>query len=87
MTLNELWEINSRRPWVAFLYREYLLGAKGKDFDTIRHWIEAFKRGEKTTIHINKHGVVEDGNHRLVAAKIAGIELMGCVSGLPLRWL
>ena len=50
------------------------MGAQGKDFDTIRFWIAEFKAGKTTTIIVNSNGIIEDGNHRLVAAKIAGIQ-------------
>jgi hypothetical protein len=74
----ELWEA-SYLPgrWCATLYDEFLSGSQGKDFDTIRFWIERFKAGENTTIQVSSDGYVCDGNHRLVAAKLAGLTEIG----------
>lgn len=75
LRVSDLWEANYvRGTWCAFLYDEFLKGGLGKDFDTIRFWIEEFKAGKQTRIEVSFTGTVVDGNHRLVAAKISGVE-------------
>ena len=76
--VSDLWSRNYRPgSWCAHLYDEYLKGGLGKDFDTIRFWVAEFHAGRQTTIVIDYGYMVEDGNHRLVAAKIAEIERIG----------
>ena len=74
----DLWKRNYLPgSWCAHLYDEFLKGGLGKDFDTISFWIGKFKAGKETSIIIDYGCMVEDGNHRLVAAKIVGIEQIG----------
>ena len=74
MTTSEIWDKNYNRYWVSFLYNQYLAGGLGTDFDSIRYWVSQFQNGETTKVILSDEGIVEDGNHRLVAAKISGIE-------------
>lgn len=79
-SVEELWALNynpSFNRWVVHLHDEYLAGSKGKDFDSIRFWIEEFKAGKNTQIYVSRKGYVCDGNHRLVAAKLAGLKEIG----------
>jgi hypothetical protein len=73
VTVTELWEKNKHRNWIRFLHDEILSGSKGKDFDTIRWWMTKFQNGETSTVDVNYANIVMDGNHRLVAAKLVGV--------------
>ena len=76
--VSDLWTRNYREgSWCAFLHDEFLKGGLGKHFDTIRFWMEEFKSGKTTTIIVDYEGMVADGNHRLVAAKLQGIAEIG----------
>jgi len=76
MKVSNLWNLNKDRKYIQFLYQETLRGSLGKHFDTIRFWINEFRMGKRTTIIVNGKGIVQDGNHRLVAAVITGIDYL-----------
>lgn len=81
--VSELWECNydpDFNTWCVFLHDQYVQGGLGKDFDTIRFWIDRFESGENTEIAVTSSGYVPDGNHRLVAAKLAGLEEIGVIA-------
>lgn len=79
MKVSDLWSRYSHLRWLRILHCGYFADAEGKDFDTIRYWIKRFKEGATTEIVLGQ-GCVADGNHRLVAAKLAGVEEIGVLS-------
>lgn len=76
VSIDALWSRNKDRAWVKFLHDEFVSGSQGKDFDTIRWWIQQFKKGETTELQGDSGLLVADGNHRLVAAKLAGLSVV-----------